>query len=154
MTLRYINLSDHHGHRDDHGFACGAEFDIKIRSRVNIPDFVREKLSASAIDDIWWAEASQAKDNLQEALARRHKWIGELAFVGRGPGWLAIQDTGCRPRNWEVIGKTVDQHLKLFIKSMEDPRFWSDIQDITPKMTAAEIKRDLAQVLGKQQRIR
>jgi len=128
----YIDLSDKHGHRNDHGFACGAEFNVKTRRRINIPDFVREQLSQGAIDAIWWKEARQARDSLRDALSRRYKWIGEMAFVGRGPGWLAIEDTGCRPRNWDTIGKVVDQHLKSFIKSMEDPSFWSAIEGIGP----------------------
>ena len=126
----YIDLSEKHGHRSDHGFACGAEFNIKIRRRVNIPDFVREQLSQGAIDAIWWEEAEQARDSLKEALSRRYKWIGELSFVGRGPGWLAIEDTACGSRNWDTIGKVVDQYLKNFIKSMESPRFWREVKGI------------------------
>jgi hypothetical protein len=148
MTLQYIDLSDHHGHRDDHGFACGAEFNVKTRRRIDIPDFVREALSEGAIDEIWWEEARQKRDSLREALARRYKWIGEMAFVGRGPGWLAIQDTDCRPRNWDTIGKVVEQYFREFIKSMEDPVFWSDIRGVEPKKSPAEIKRDIAKVLG------
>ena len=127
----YIDLSEKHGHRNDHGFACGAEFNVKIRRRLNIPDFVREQLSEGAIDEIWWEDARQARDSLKDALSRSYKWIGDLAFVGRGPGWLAIEDTGCRPRNWDTIGKVVDQYLKNFIKSMEDPKFWRDIKGVT-----------------------
>ena len=126
----YIDLSEKHGHRSDHGFACGAEFNVKIRRRINIPDFVREKLSQGEIDEIWWEEAGRSRDGLKDALSRRYKWIGELAFVGRGPGWLAIEDTACRPRNWDTIGKLVDQYLKEFIKSMEAPSFWRDIAGV------------------------
>ena len=137
----YIDLSKKHGHRNDHGFACGAEFNVKIRRRINIPDFVREQLSQGEIDAIWWEEAGQARDNLREALSRRYKWIGEMAFVGRGPGWLAIEDTDChkitgllaagaRTRNWDTIGKVVDQYLKNFIKSMEAPSFWRDVKGV------------------------
>ena len=133
----YIDLSEKHGHRDDHGFACGAEFNVKIRRRINIPDFVREQLSQAAIDEIWWEEAGQSRDSLKDALSRRYKWIGELAFVGRGPGWLAIEDTACRPRNWDTIGKVVDQYLKSFIKSMEAPSFWRDVKGIASKESGA-----------------
>jgi len=148
MTLQYINLSDHHGHRDDHGFACGAEFNVKTRRRIYIPDFVREALSEGAIDEIWREEAEQKRNSLRKALSRRYKWIGELAFVGRNAGWLAIQDTACRPRNWDTIGKIVGQYFREFIKSMEDPVFWSNIRGITPKKSPAEIKRDIAEALG------
>lgn len=137
----YIDLSEKHGHRDDHGFACGAEFNVKIRRRINIPDFVREKLSQHEIDEIWWEEAKQSRDQLRGALSRRYKWIGELAFVGRGPGWLAIEDTGCRPRNWDAIGKTVDQYLKSFIKSMEDPNFWGAIEGLAPEKSPKSAAR-------------
>jgi hypothetical protein len=133
----YIDLSEKHGHRNDHGFACGAEFNVKIRRRINIPDFVREKLSQSAIDEIWWEEAGQARDSLKDALSRRYKWVGEMAFVGRGPGWLAIEDTGCRPRNWDTIDKVVDQYLKEFIKSMEAPSFWRDIAGVASEKSKA-----------------
>ena len=126
----YIDLSEKHGHRNDHGFACGAEFNVKIRRRVDVPDFVREQLSQGAIDAIWWEEAEQAKDSLREALSRRYKWIGEMSFVGRGPGWLAIEDTACGSRNWDTIGKVVDQYLKNFVKSMESPRFWRDVKGV------------------------
>ncbi len=54
-------------------------------------------------------------------------------FVGRGPGWLAIEDTGCGTRNWDTIGKVVDQHLKGFIKSMEAPSFWRDVRGVAPE---------------------
>lgn len=127
----YIDLSEKQGHRADHGFTCGAEFDVKLRRRVNLPDFVREQLSQTAIDEIWWEEAGQSRDSLKEALSRRYKWVGELAFVGRGPGWLAIEDTGCRTRNWDTIGKVVDQYLKSFVKSMESPSFWRDVKGVS-----------------------
>jgi hypothetical protein len=134
----YIDLSEKQGHRVDHGFACGAEFNVKIRRRLNIPDFVREQLSESAIDEVWWDEAGRARDSLRDALSRRYKWIGALAFVGRGPGWLAIEDTGCGSRNWDTIGKVVDQHLKGFIKSMESPAFWKamGVEPLTTKATS------------------
>lgn len=134
----YIDLSDKQGHRADHGFACGAEFNVKLRRRINIPDFVREQLSQSAIDEIWWEEAGQSRDSLKEALSRRYKWIGELSFVGRGPGWLAIEDTGCRARNWDTIGKVVDQYLKSFVKSMENPRFWRDVKGVSSHEAASQ----------------
>jgi hypothetical protein len=130
MTLSYIDLSDRHGHRDDHGFSCGAEFNVKTRRRVDIPDFVREQLSASEIDTIWWEEAGRSRDDLRETLRKRYKWIGELAFVGRGPGWLAIEDTGCKPRNWDTIGKIVEKRLKEFITSMEDAATWRDVRGV------------------------
>ena len=133
----YIDLSDKHGHRNDHGFTCGAEFNVKIRRRINIPDFVRERLSEGEIDAIWWEEAGQTRDSLRDALSRRYKWIGEMAFVGRGPGWLAIEDTACRPRNWDTISKVVDQYLKSFIKSMEAPKFWRDIKGVAPDKSEA-----------------
>jgi len=131
--IAHIDLSKSHGHRDDHGFACGAEFNVRTRRRINIPDFVRDQLSEREIDDIWWEEAGQARDSLRETLTRRYKWIGRLMFAGRGPGWLAIEDTGCRPRNWETIGKVIEQRLQSFIKVMESPSFWRDIKGIDPK---------------------
>lgn len=160
----YIDLSEKHGHRNDHGFACGAEFNVKIRRRINIPDFVREKLSQSEIDEVWWEEAGRTRDSLKDALSRRYKWIGELAFVGRGPGWLAIEDTGCGTRNWDTISKVVDQYLKNFIKSMEAPRFWRDVAGVassesssahhatmkTPKKKSpAQLQRDIDAALGR-----
>ena len=149
MPLQYIDLSTHHGHRDDHGFACGAEFNVKIRRRINIPDFVREALPQHIIDDLWREEAGQARDSLREALTRRYKWIGALTFVGRGPGWLAVQDTGCRPRNWDAIGKVVEQYLQHFIKSMENPGFWRAMKGVAPKKSPADIKRDIDEVLAR-----
>ncbi len=132
MTLQYIDLSDRHGHRDDHGFQCGAEFNVKTRRRIDIPDFVREQLSPGVIDTIWWEEAAQARDTLRDALLRRYKWVGDLAFVGRGPGWLAIEDTACKRRNWDTIAKMVEASLKAFIKTMESPAFWRDVRGIEP----------------------
>jgi hypothetical protein len=133
MTISYIDLSDRHGHRNDHGFSCGAEFNVKTRRRIDIPDFVREQLSASEIDYIWRDEAERSRDDLAETLRRRYKWIGSLVFVGRGLGWLAIEDTGCKTRNWDSIGKIVEKRLKEFIKSMEDPAVWRDVRDIAPE---------------------
>lgn len=127
MTLSYIELSERHGHRNDHGFACGAEFNVKTRRRIDIPDFVRAQLSVSEIDSLWWEEAERSKEDLEQTLRRRYKWIGRLTFVGRGPGWLAIEDTGCKPRNWDAIGKIVEKRLKEFIASMESTPFWTDI---------------------------
>lgn len=132
MALSYIDLSEKHGHRNDHGFQCGAEFNVKIRRRINIPNFVRDEFSESQIDNIWWEEAQRSREGLGDTLRKRHKWIGELAFVGRGPGWLAIEDTACKPRNWDTIGKIVEQHLRTFIKSMESPTFWTDILVAAP----------------------
>jgi hypothetical protein len=111
-------------------------------------DFVREKLSQGEIDEIWWEEAGRSRDALKDALSRRYKWIGEMAFVGRGPGWLAIEDTECsrltgqlalkgKSRNWDTIGKVVDQYLKSFIKSMEDPRFWRDVANVAEVPSAS-----------------
>lgn len=168
----YIDLSEKHGHRDDHGFACGAEFNVKIRRRIDIPDFVREQLSESEIDSVWWEEAGQVRDSLKDTLQRRYKWIGELAFVGRGPGWLAIEDTECdrlteqlafkgKSRNWDTIGKVVDQHLKNFIKSMESPRFWRDIKGVSEqpqqasdrhhstRKSSAQLQREIDEMLAK-----
>ena len=130
MPLQYIDLSERHGHRDDHGFACGAEFNVKTRRRINIPDFVRERLSESEIDDLWWEEAGRSRDDLGETLRKRYKSIGELRFAGRGPGWLAIEDTGCKSRNWDAIGKVVEKFFKEFIASMEDPRAWRDVRGV------------------------
>lgn len=127
MALSYIDLSEKHGHRNDHGFQCGAEFNVKIQRRINIPDFVRDQLSESQIDGEWWEEAQRSREGLGDTLRKRYKWIGELAFVGRGPGWLAIEDTGCKPRNWDTIAKIVENHLKAFVASMERHDFWTDI---------------------------
>jgi len=156
MTLQYVDLSERHGHRDDHGFACGAEFNIKIRRRVLIPDFVRERLSEMQVDGLWVEEAERAKEELQGDLQRRYKWIGQIAFVGRGPGWLAIEDTGCRPRNWDTIGKVVAQRLKEFVASMEDADTWRDIRGIRPasapaptKTPPAQLKREIEAVVGR-----
>lgn len=137
MALQHINLSEKHGHRDDHGFSCGAEFNVKIRRRVAIPDFVRGQLSQSQIDDMWWTEAERSRDTLRDTLQKRYKWIGALAFVGRGPGWLAIEDTACRSRNWATIGKIVEQHLKAFVKSMEDESFWTEVAGVESSSRAA-----------------
>ncbi|MCX5747303.1 MAG: hypothetical protein NT062_32960 [Proteobacteria bacterium] len=167
----HIDLSEKSGHRADHGFKCGAEFNVKIRRRIDIPDFVREQLSQSAIDEVWWEEAGRVRDALRETLSRRYKWIGEMAFVGRGPGWLAIEDTGCGSRNWDTIGKAVDQHLKSFIKSMESPGLWKAMgvepsttkpsshlgrgkvhhatkRTSSKKKTPAELQRDIDEVLS------
>lgn len=154
MTLKYIDLSERHGHRGDHGFDCGAEFDVKMHGRrVHIPDFVREQLSESQIDDMWWTEAERARDNLRDALQRRYKGIGELSFVGRGPGWLAIEDTQCRKRNWDAIGKVVEKHFKDFIASMESPAFWTEVGGLArtshaKKKSAAQLDREIAEALS------
>lgn len=66
MTLQYIDLSERRGHRDDHRFVRGAEFNVKIRRRVEIPDFVREQLSGPEIDELWWEEANRAKRRTSE----------------------------------------------------------------------------------------
>jgi len=136
MALQYIDLSERHGHRDDHGFSCGAEFNVKIRRRIDIPDFVRERLSESQIDEAWWEEAQRSREALRDALSRRYKWIGELTFVGRGPGWLAIEDTGCKTRNWDTIGKIVEKYLKEFVTSMEDSRFWTEVAGVAEEPAA------------------
>lgn len=159
MTLKYIDLAERHGHRGDHGFDCGAEFDVKMHGRrVHIPDFVREQLSESQIDDMWWTEAQRSRDSLRDALQRRYKWIGELAFVGRGPGWLAIEDTGCRTRNWDTIGKIVEKYFKAFVASMEDPSFWTEVANVEPpsarraahatKKSPAQLDREIAEALA------
>lgn len=137
MPLQYIDLSEKHGHRDDHGFSCGAEFNVKTRRRVDIPEFVREQLAQVQIDDMWWTEAERSRDSLRDTLQRRYKWIGAMTFVGRGPGWLAIEDTVCRARNWDAIGKIVEKHLKEFIASMEDPRFWTEVANVPAKAEGA-----------------
>jgi hypothetical protein len=157
MALQYIDLSEHHGHRDDHGFARGAEFNVKIRRRVEIPDFVREQLSKPQIDELWWEEAQSSKEALQSELQRRYKWIGELAFVGRSPGWLAIEDTGDgqRPRNWDAVGKIVEQRFREFVSSMEDADTWRDIRGVgsTPasapaRKPSAQLRREVEAVVG------
>lgn len=154
MTLKYIDLSERHGHRGDHGFDCGAEFDVKMHGRrVHIPDFVREQLSESQIDAMWWTEAARARDSLRDALQRRYKGIGELSFVGRGPGWLAIEDTQCRKRNWDAIGKIVEKHFKDFIASMESPAFWTEVGGLArtfhaKKKSPAQLDREIAEALA------
>jgi len=159
MALQYIDLSERHGHRDDHGFERGAEFNVKIQRRVEIPDFVREQLSASQIDELWWEEAQRSKDELQRDLQRRRKWVGELAFVGRGPGWLAIEDTGDgkRPRDWDAVGKIVEQRLREFVSTMEDANTWRDIRGVDPApapapapamRSPAQIRREVEAVVG------
>lgn len=154
MTIQYIDLSERHGHRNDHGFPCGAEFNVKTRRRVNIPDFVREQLSESEIDRLWWEEAERSRDDLRDTLQKRYKWIGELAFVGRGPGWLAIEDTGCKPRNWDSIGKIVEKRLREFITSMESPTIWRDVRDVAPgngarKKSPHALDHEIAEALSR-----
>lgn len=154
MALQHIDLSERHGHRDDHRFQCGAEFNVKIRRRINIPDFVREEMSEGQIDDAWWEEAQRSREALGETLRKRYKWIGELAFVGRGPGWLAIEDTGCKTRNWDAIGKIVEQHLRAFVKNMENSTFWTDIIVVIPaakKWTSHATKKSQTSKSGKHQ---
>jgi hypothetical protein len=145
--VTYLDLSNKHGHRDDHGFACGAEFNVKIRRRINIPDFAREQFSETSIDTIWQEEAGQSRDALGEALRRRYKWIGGLSFVGRNLGWLAIEDTECKQRNWEVISKIVEKRLKSFIKMMEGPAFWTEVV-VNAKKTSAQLEREIAEALS------
>lgn len=137
MPLQHIDLSERSGHRMDHRFTCGAEFNVKIRRHLNIPDFVREQLSESEINDLWWEEAERSRDDLRASLQRRYKWIGELVFVGRGPGWLAIEDTGCKSRNWDAVGKVVEKHLKEFIASMEDARTWREVRGVSGPTSAS-----------------
>jgi hypothetical protein len=159
MTLQYIDLSERHGHRDDHGFERGAEFNVKLRRRTEIPDFVREQLSEPQINELWWEEARTAKDELQSELRRCYKWVGGIEFVGRGPGWLAIEDTGDgrRPRNWDAVGKIVEQRLREFVSSMEDADTWRDIRGIDPSPAAsaptktppAQLKREIEAVVGR-----
>lgn len=162
MPLQYVDLSERHGHRDDHRFERGAEFNVKMRRRVEIPDFVREKLSEPQIDELWWEEARSSKDALQDELQRRYRWVGELAFVGRGPGWLAIQDTGDgrRSRDWDAVGKIVERRLREFVSSMESADTWRDVRGIAPspspapaapasaKKSPAQLRREVKAVVG------
>lgn len=122
---RYIDLLDSDGHRRDHGFDAGAEFDVKLHGRrIDIPDRVRDVLSADEIDSIWWDEANLAREDLEASLHRRYQWTGRTMFVGRGPGWLAIEDTVGRRRNWEPIQHAVTRRLKSFVRMMESEDFW------------------------------
>ena len=153
MTLKYIDLSERHGHRDDHGFSCGAEFDVKLHGRrVNIPDFVRKQISESEIDERWWEEAQRSREDLRDTLQKRYKWIGGVTFVGRGPGWLAIEDTACKPRNWDAIGKIVEKALKEFIASMESSTYWRDELGVAAvsgarKKSPAQLQREIDEAL-------
>jgi hypothetical protein len=170
MTLQYIDLSERYGHRDDHGFERGAEFNVKLRRRTEIPDFVREQLSEPQIDELWWEEARRSRDELQSELRRRYKWVGRIEFVGRGPGWLVIEDTGddkqlgvsgrtrgLRPRNWDAVGKIVEQRLREFVSRMEDADTWRAIRGIDPtiavpaptKTPPAQLKREIEAVVGR-----
>lgn len=105
-------------------------FRVKLRRRIEIPNFVRERLSEPQIDDLWWEEARRSRDALQGELQRRYKWVGGIEFIGRGPDWLVIEDTGDgrRPRNWDAVGKIVEQCLREFVSSMEDAGTWRDIR--------------------------
>ena len=89
MTLQYIDLSSGRGHQRDHGFSCGAEFDVKTRRRIDIPDFVREHLSENEIDERWWEEANRSREDLRDTLQKRYKWIGEI----RNPTTNALIDS-------------------------------------------------------------
>lgn len=156
MTIQHIDLSESHGHRDDHGFERGAEFNVKLRRRVEVPDFVRNQLSPQEIDDLWWEEARRSKDELESELRRRYKWIGGVEFVGRGPGWLAIEDTGDgkRPRNWDAVGKIVEHRLREFVSSMEDADTWKDMRGIEPdpalaaRKSPAQLRREVDAAVG------
>lgn len=144
-SIQHIDLSERHGHRDDHGFANGAEFNVKIRRRVEVPDFVRAKLSEREIDELWWEEAERAKQELEDELRRRYRWVGRLVFVGRGPGWLAVEDTvGGRPRNWDAIGDIVSERLREFVASMEDADTWRDVRGIEGPGVRSELERTMS----------
>jgi hypothetical protein len=121
--LDYIDLSERHGHRRDHGFECGAEFNVKV-GRIDIPDSARERFTDGEINEIWSMEADRAREELEARLRRRYKWIGETMFVGRSAGWLAVEDTVCRKRNWNTIAKIVEGSLDDFLAVMESPEFW------------------------------
>jgi len=123
MTVRFIDLSEGSGHERDHGFRHGAEFDVRVR-RVNVPDFAREHFSEDTLDDMWWQFADQHRKDLEYDLRKRYPWVGRTMFVGRGPGWLAIEDTVGRKRNWAPIADKVTRYLKNFVAHMEDEGFW------------------------------
>lgn len=122
--MRYIDLAEKYGHKRDHGFSAGAEFNVKV-GRVDVPDFAHEQLGPDEIDGVWWTEANSERELLEEALRKRYPWIGQTMFVGRGPGWLAIEDTVGKPRNWDKIAAVVEKRLRQFVMRMEDPDFWS-----------------------------
>lgn len=78
-------------------------------------------------------------------------------FVGRHPGWLAIEDTGDgrRPRNWDAVGKIVEQRLREFVSSMEDADTWRDIRGVDPtsalvpaRKSPAQLSREVEAVVG------
>ena len=112
------------GHSRDTGFHAGAEFDVRFTRRVDVPQFARVR-GEQWIEEIWWQRADQYRAQLMEDLSRKYLWVGRSAFCGRGPGWLAIEDTRAKEdRDWEPIAKIVKKRLREFLVEMESDEFW------------------------------
>ena len=72
-----------------HGKIGDFEFNIKIQ-KLNIPDWVREKISEDEIGNIYDDQQQQDLETFTEELEADYPWIKEVTQEGRSGGWLII----------------------------------------------------------------
>ena len=72
-----------------HGKSGDFNFGIKIQ-KVDVPDWVREKLSENEIEDIYAEQQQRELEAFMEELPSDYPWIQEVTQEGRMGGWLVV----------------------------------------------------------------
>lgn len=126
-------LSRHHGQGEAY------DFNIKMRI-VNVPDEVRERLTANQIDNIYNYEAGERLEFFMEELMSEFPWISAARQEGRSGGWLTVvpedavfDDYGniqdlrhakARLRALDEVDERVKEAKEAFKKDLESKEWW------------------------------
>ena len=127
----------------------GYQFNIKVM-KINIPNFVREKLSEEKINSMVEDYTKDMLDSFMEALKGHYKWIDDIGLAGRSGGWLVMSDSDAvystidngrydedeekaaiktakaRLSDLEEIGERVKTEKSKYIKTLQSKDAWED----------------------------
>lgn len=117
----------------DWGPEQGREFDVRFHGiRFDgIPDEAREKLGERGVDDEVQAMTEYHLEDFIRSLKAKYKWVGKVGMVGRGPGWLVIEDASrgedSSEAEWEKVHAMVEQALGALVADINSPDTWKEV---------------------------
>lgn len=110
----------------------GREFDVRFHGiRFDIPDEAREKLGERGVQDEFDAIVEYHLEEFIRELKAKHKWVGKVGLVGRGPGWLVVEDASrgedADERAWDAVHKTVEKAFSALVADINSPDTWKEV---------------------------
>jgi hypothetical protein len=116
----------------DWGPEQGREFDVRFHGiHFDIPEFAAEKLGPNGVEAELQSIVEYHIEDFIRDLKAKHKWVGAVGLVGRGPGWLVIEDASRGEDSsedaWDAVHKMVEKAFSALVTDINSPATWEEI---------------------------